>query len=99
MLESTSRIVPGAPPPTTSSTPTKKKRSKAKPKHEETETPANGVSPPVGEMPELPDVKDSGLAFSESEPPHIPDVLELKPNSVVEIINKRLKATIKKVVS
>jgi hypothetical protein len=97
----TVRFVPGAPPPTPLSKSQKKKRSsKRKPADSSVESPLltlpndntkNGVAE---KSPVEPEPKE------ETTPQGIPiDDLHLKSSPIIELLNKRAKATVKKIVS
>ncbi|KAH9484939.1 hypothetical protein JR316_0001843 [Psilocybe cubensis] len=99
------RIVPGAPPPAPLSK-TQKKKRKAKAKSENGDAPAvidTATAPLIEKAPEHAEIQDGVVApelvaRTESQGTPLPeeDVL-LKPSPIVELVNKRLKATTKKI--
>lgn len=93
MAESTLRIIPGAPPPAPASKSQKKKR-KGKGKSGE-DSPALEVNAALAED----KATDGADTLESSAVPEIPfEEPILKPSPIVELINKRLKATNKKIV-
>jgi hypothetical protein len=93
-MAETQRIVPGAPPPAPLSKSQRKKR-KAKSKPGDLDAPAEHEL-----TPELPDINEGSVTAQVMEPEvQIPESLELKSSPIVELINKRLKATAKKIVN
>jgi uncharacterized caspase-like protein len=93
------RIVPGAPPPIELSKSQKRKKKATKAddatspvgaeavKAQEHSEPSEGAHPP-------------GLSSrAESQAPHLLDDDQVKPSPIVDLMNKRLKATTKKIAS
>jgi hypothetical protein len=110
MVEATSRIVPGAPPPTPISKSQKKKRKTGKGRGSaEPDSPAlapdNAASGVLDSAPGGSDVKESTLvpqvASSVNEAPQsaVEEDVGYKPSPVVDLVHKRLKAIHKKIVS
>lgn len=114
MLETASRIVPGAPPPTPVSKTQKKKRKSVKTKGSGEanspvvvqDTTAAGI---LEKAPSIADMKQGLVAPSLSAVPSVsaddvpPSAVDddagYKPSPVVDLVHKRLKATHKKIVS
>lgn len=103
------RIVPGAPPPTPLSKSQIKKKRKTKAKTNES-TPDSPVTIPdaasaalVDKAPEPSDVQEGTIApelVAQPEETKVEEELEVswKPSPIVELVQKRLKATTKKIV-
>ena len=105
-ITTTPRIVPGAPPPPPVSKSQKKKRKTTKPKEaSETEShvavPDTTTAALIDKAPAESDVKEGivapQLVAQASEEPQTP--VDVKPSPIVEMLNKRLKANRKKIVS
>lgn len=112
MVEATSRVVPGAPPPTPISKSQKKKRKSVRVKGSgEPDSPVVVPdSETAGEQaPGVSDVKESvvapglvattSLSVDDAPPSAVDDDLGYKPSPVVDLVHKRLKAIHKKIVS
>ena len=106
----TPRVVPGAPPPVAPSKSHKKKRKAGKPKEESdggshVAVPDSAAAALIDKAPEEGDVKEGIVAPQLVAQPSLPSeglqtpLLDVKPSPVVEMLNKRLKANGKKIVS
>jgi hypothetical protein len=112
MVDATTRIVPGAPPPTPVSKSQKKKRKAVKGKLGSAE-PDNPIIPDTttasvsDQKPEVSDEKEATVppnhvvapSASEAPPSATEDDIGYKPSPVVDLVHKRLKAIHKKIVS
>jgi hypothetical protein len=104
MVETAQRVVPGAPPPTPLSKSQKKKRKAKKTGDaEELTIPDSASAALIEKAPEPVDVQEGAVApelVAKVEPPSTTPEEEIsyKPSPIVELINKRLKATAKKIV-
>lgn len=105
-VTTTPRVVPGAPPPPAPSKSQKKKRKAGKPKEaSESDAPVavpdTATAALIEKAPEASDVKEGAVApqlvAQVSEEPQTPAELKLSP--IVDMLNKRLKANGKKIVS
>lgn len=97
------RIVPGAPPPAPLSK-TQKKRRKAKKadNSDSVDIPDTTSAALVEKAPEPSDIQQGSVAqelVAEPEPELTAEDISLKPSPIAELINKRLKATTKKIAS
>lgn len=110
MVEATSRIVPGAPPPTPISKSQKKKRKTGKGRGSaEPDSPAlapdNAASVVLDSALSGSDVKESTVApqvapsVNEAPQSAVEEDIGYKPSPVVDLVHKRLKAIHKKIVS
>ena len=110
MVEATSRIVPGAPPPTPISKSQKKKRKTGKVRGSaEPDSPAlapdNAASAVLDSAPGGSDVKETTVApqvapsVNEAPQSAVEEDIGYKPSPVVDLVHKRLKAIHKKIVS
>lgn len=95
------RIVPGAPPPLALSKNQKKRRRAKKPEGGDSpvvEIPDSATAALVETAPETADIEQGSVApelLAQPEPSALE--IDLKPSPIVELINKRLKATAKKI--
>jgi hypothetical protein len=110
MVDATTRIVPGAPPPTPVSKSQKKKRKAVKGKGEPDNTAIISDTTAASVSDQKPDASDEkeatvppnhvvGPSASEAPPSTTEDDIGYKPSPVVDLVHKRLKAIHKKIVS
>jgi len=100
--QTTQRIVPGAPPSSSLTKSQLKRKRKTKAKADESEAPVSipdsASAALVEKAPELEDVQQGAVAPELVAEPEPSEPRETKPSPIIELINKRWKATNKKLV-